>query len=90
MLKGPAAVGSTRQPPNLVLYFNVIAAQRQPRALPAHGAGVAGQPAEFRRLRDLSLRLVALVGVPVTVGSLLLAPRTIDFLYGAELRGRPS
>ena len=25
---------------------------------------------------------IALIGVPVTVGSLLLAPRTIDFLYG--------
>ena len=25
---------------------------------------------------------MALIGVPVTVGSLLLAPRTIDFLYG--------
>jgi O-antigen/teichoic acid export membrane protein len=28
------------------------------------------------------MRLVALISVPVTVGSLLLAPRTLEFLYG--------
>ncbi len=48
---------------------------RMGRAWPAHAE-------EFRRLRDISLRLVALIGIPVTIGSLLLAPRTIEFLYG--------
>jgi O-antigen/teichoic acid export membrane protein len=42
------------------------------------------KPKQFARLRDMSLRLIALLAVPVTVGSLLLAPRTIDFFYGPK------
>src|SRR5205085_12550939 len=38
--------------------------------------------ATFRRLRDGSLRLLGAVGVPIRVGSLLLASRLIVFIYG--------
>jgi len=39
---------------------------------------------EFRRLRDGSVRAIGLLGVPVAVASLLLAPRTFEFLYGQK------
>ena len=47
-------------------------------------------PDEFRRLRNFSMRLVAFIGVPVTVASMLLAPRTIDFLYGPSFAAASS
>ncbi len=81
---GPAAVGLYQAATNLVLYFTVVPRSINRALFPRMGRAWPAHPDEFRRLRDLSLRLVALVGVPVTVGSLLLAPRTIDFLYGPE------
>ncbi|MGY1779694.1 flippase [Geodermatophilus sp. SYSU D01036] len=80
--KGPAAVGLYQAATNLVLYFTVVPRSINRALFPRMGRAWPARPDEFRRLRDLSLRLVALVGVPVTVGSLVLAPRTIDFLYG--------
>ena len=80
--KGPVAVGLYQAATNLVLYFNVIPRSINRAIFPRMGRAWPARPGEFRRLRDISLRLVALVGVPITVGSLLLAPRTIDFLYG--------
>lgn len=80
--KGPAAVGLYQAATNLVLYFNVIPRSINRALFPRMGRAWPARPEEFGRLRDTSLRLVALIGVPVTVGSLLLAPRTIDFLYG--------
>lgn len=80
--KGPVPVGLYQAATNLVLYFNVIPRSINRALFPRMGRAWPHRPEEFRRLRDLSLRLVALIGVPVTVGSLLLAPRTIDFLYG--------
>ena len=80
--KGPAAVGLYQAAANLVLYVNVIPRSINRAIFPRMGRAWPDRPKEFRRLRDVSLRLVALIGVPITVGSLLLAPRTIDFLYG--------
>ena len=80
--KGPVPVGLYQAATNLVLYFNVVPRSINRALFPRMGRAWPDRPADFRRLRDLSLRLVALIGVPVTVGSLLLAPRTIDFLYG--------
>ncbi|MGY1620131.1 flippase [Geodermatophilus sp. SYSU D00691] len=82
--KGPAAVGLYQAATNLVLYFNVVPRSINRALFPRMGRAWPRRPDEFARLRDLSLRLVALIGVPITVASLLLAPRTIDFLYGAE------
>ncbi|SFL25673.1 flippase [Geodermatophilus ruber] len=80
--KGPAAVGLYQAATNLVLYFNVVPRSINRALFPRMGRAWPARPEEFRWMRDVSLRLVALIGVPVTVASLLLAPRTIDFLYG--------
>jgi O-antigen/teichoic acid export membrane protein len=82
--KGPAAVGLYQAATNLVLYFNVISRSINRALYPWMGRAWPGRPEEFGRLRDLSMRVIAFLAVPITVGSLLLAPRTIDFLYGPE------
>jgi O-antigen/teichoic acid export membrane protein len=81
---GPTAVGLYQAATNLVLHFNVIARSVNRAVFPRMGRAWPGNPGEFRRLRDLSLRVIALIALPVTCGSMLLAPRTIDFLYGAS------
>jgi O-antigen/teichoic acid export membrane protein len=80
--KGPAPVGLYQAATNLVLYFNTVARSVNRALYPRMGRAWPADKPEFGRLRDVSLRLIALFAVPVTVGSLLLAPRTIDFLYG--------
>lgn len=80
--KGSAPVGLYQAATNLVLNFNVVSRSVNRALYPKMGRAWPGRPAEFGRLRDLSMRLVALISVPVTVGSFLLAPRTIEFLYG--------
>jgi O-antigen/teichoic acid export membrane protein len=80
--KGPAAVGLYQAATNLVLYFNVLARSVNRALYPRMGRAWPAHRGEFGRLRDLSLRVIALIGVPIAVASLLLAPRTIDFLYG--------
>lgn len=80
--KGSFAVGLYQAATNLVLYFNVVARSLNRALYPRMGRAWPGRPEEFARLRDMSLRLVAVIAVPITVGSLLLAPRTIAFLYG--------
>lgn len=80
--KGPVPVGLYQAATNLVLNFNVVSRSINRALYPRMGRAWPGRPAEFGRLRDLSMRLVALIAVPVTVGSLLLAPRTLVFLYG--------
>ncbi len=82
--KGPVPVGLYQAATNLVLHFNVVARSVNRALYPRMGRAWPGRPDEFRRLRDVSLRLIALIAAPVTCGSLLLAPRTIDFLYGPD------
>jgi O-antigen/teichoic acid export membrane protein len=82
MWKGPAAVGLYQAATNLVLYFNVIARSINRALYPRMGRAWPGDRGGFGRLRDMSLRAIAYIGIPVAVASLLLAPRTIDFLYG--------
>jgi O-antigen/teichoic acid export membrane protein len=80
--KGSAAVGLYQAATNLVLNFNVVSRSVNRALYPKMGRAWPDRPAEFGRLRDISMRLVALISVPITCGSLLLAPRTIEFLYG--------
>jgi len=80
--KGSTAVGLYQAATNLVLYFNVIGRSVNRALYPRMGRAWPGHPDAFRRLRDMSIRGIALMAVPITVGSLLLAPRTIHFLYG--------
>ena len=82
IVKGPAAVGLYQAATNLVLYFNVVARSVNRALYPRMGRAWPDRRGEFGRLRDVSLRVIAFLGVPLAVGSVLLAPRTIDFLYG--------
>jgi O-antigen/teichoic acid export membrane protein len=82
-VKGPTAVGLYQAGTNLVLYLNVLARvlntalyPRMSRAWP--------DPRRLGRYRDVSLRLLAIVGVPIMVGSLLLAPAILRFVYGSR------
>lgn len=82
-VKGPTAVGLYQAATNLVLYLNVLARvlntalyPRMSRAWP--------DPRQLGRYRDVSLRLLAVVGVPIMVGSLLLAPAIFRFVYGSK------
>ena len=84
MLKGPVAVGLYGAVTNLVMYFNVISRSVNRALYPRMGRAWPHQPQVYGRLRDLSLRIIAMLSVPVTVGSLLLASRTIHFLYGPK------
>jgi O-antigen/teichoic acid export membrane protein len=84
MWKGPAAVGLYQAATNLVLYFNVIARSINRALYPRMGRAWSADKREFGRLRDISLRTIAYIGIPIAVVSLLLAPRTIDFLYGPD------
>ena len=42
------------------------------------------EPKRFGRLRDTSLRVLGALALPIGVGSVLLAPRILTFIYGAE------
>ncbi|MDK3257095.1 flippase [Blastococcus capsensis] len=84
VFKGPVAVGLYQAATNLVLYFNVLARSINRALYPRMGRAWPGDKDGFRRLRDVSLRAIAFIGIPIAAASLLLAPRTIDFLYGPE------
>ena len=43
-----------------------------------------GQVAELRRLLDSSLLILGAIAMPITIGSLLLAPRVFGVLYGSS------
>ena len=84
IFKGPVAVGLYQAGTNLVLYLNVVARSINHALYPRMSKAWPDRLNEFRRLRDGSFRAIGLLGVPVAVASLLLAPRTFHFLYGDE------
>jgi O-antigen/teichoic acid export membrane protein len=81
--KGPRAVGLYQAGANLVIYLNVLPRMlnfalyaRMSRAWPSN-------PRQLGRLRDASLLLIGALGVPLMVGTILLAPRIIRVVYGS-------
>jgi O-antigen/teichoic acid export membrane protein len=82
IFQGPVPVGLYNAATNLVMYFTVVSRSVNRSLYPRMGRAWPDRPEAFGRLRDISLRLIAVIAVPVTVGSFLLAPRTLDFLYG--------
>src|SRR3954471_18203530 len=84
IFKGPTAVGLYQAGTNLVLYLNVVARSINYALYPRMSKAWPGRLGEFRRLRDGSFRAIGLMGMPIAVASLLLAPRTFDFLYGPK------
>jgi O-antigen/teichoic acid export membrane protein len=84
IFKGPAAVGLYQAGTNLVMNLNVLARSINHALYPRMSRAWPGKVQAFRRLRDASFRTISLIAVPATVGSFLLAPETIYFLYGPE------
>lgn len=82
MIKGPVAVGLYQAATNLVLYFNVLARSINHAVFPRMSRLWTDVPERVGRLRDTSFKGMALIAVPVTVGSLLLAPEILRFVYG--------
>lgn len=82
IFKGPVAVGLYQAGTNLVLYLNVLARCINYALYPRMSKAWPDRPGELGRLRDASFRLIGVIAMPITVGSLLLAPRTFRFLYG--------
>ena len=83
-IKGPTAVGLYQAGTNLVLNLNVLARSLNHALYPRMSRAWPEQMRTFRTLRDASFRTISLIAVPTAVGSFLLAPETIDFLYGPE------
>jgi len=81
-IKGPVAVGLYQAGTNLVLYLNVLARMLNYPLFPRMSKAWPRQLQTFGNLRDASLRLLGAISVPIMVGSLLLAPRIVEFLYG--------
>jgi O-antigen/teichoic acid export membrane protein len=82
-IKGSTAVGFYQAGTNLVLYLNVLARMLNYPLFPKMSKAWPDRITSFRRLRDASLQLLGAVGVPIMVGSLLLAPRLLSFIYGS-------
>jgi O-antigen/teichoic acid export membrane protein len=82
IFKGPTAVGLYQAATNLVLYLNILPRTLNMSMFPQMSRAWPSRPHEVRQLRDASLRLLAAIAVPIMVGSFLLAPRIIEFVYG--------
>ena len=84
LLKGPTAVGLYQSATNLVLYLNVLPRMVNMSMYPQMSRAWPEQPWAIRRLRDASIRLLGAVAIPITVGSIMLAPEIIGVLYGPK------
>jgi O-antigen/teichoic acid export membrane protein len=82
MIKGPVAVGLYQAATNLVLNFNVLARSVNHAVYPRMSRAWTDAREKVGSLRDGSLKALSLIAVPVTIGSLLLAPEILRFLYG--------
>jgi O-antigen/teichoic acid export membrane protein len=84
VFKGPTAVGLYQSATNLVLYLNVLPRMLNMSMYPQMSRAWPDNPLALRHLRDASLRLLAAVAIPITVGSFLLAPEIFGTLYGPK------
>jgi len=82
IMKGPAAVGLYQACTNLVLYWNVLARALNHGVYPRMSRAWPDRATQFGRLRDASCRALAVIGMPVAVGGLLLAPEILRAFYG--------
>ena len=81
VMKGQGAVGLYTACTNLVLYMNVLPRMLNSALFAPLSKAWPGEPERFARLRDTSLRVLGALAMPITIGSLLLAPRILS-LYG--------
>jgi O-antigen/teichoic acid export membrane protein len=82
VMKGEAAVGLYTACTNLVLYMNVLPRMLNSALFAPLSKAWPREPARFARLRDASLRVLGALAMPIGVGSVLLAPRILTFIYG--------
>lgn len=82
VMKGQAAVGLYQAGTNLVLNCNVLARMLNNALYPRMSRCWPDHLDRLRRLRVASLRLLAVVGLPIMVAALLLADRLIPAVYG--------
>ena len=82
LMKGQAAVGLYQAGTNLVLNCNVLARMLNNALYPRMSRCWPDALDRMRRLRVASLRLLAVVGLPITVAALMLADRLIPAVYG--------
>ena len=84
IIVGAHAVGLYQSATNLVLYLNILPRMLNLSMYPRMSRAWPGQVAELRRLLDSSLLILGAIAVPITVGSLLLAPRIFAVMYGSR------
>jgi O-antigen/teichoic acid export membrane protein len=84
MIKGPAAVGLYLAATNLVLNFNILARSVNHAIYPRMSRAWTQARERVGKLRDAALHGLALIAIPATVGSLLIAPEILRFLYGSK------
>ncbi len=84
IMVGAHAVGLYQAATNLVLYLNILPRMLNMSMYPRMSRAWPGQVAELRRLLDSSLLILGAIAMPITIGSLLLAPRVFEVLYGSS------
>lgn len=84
VMRGHVAVGLYQACTNLVLNWNVLARALNHGVYPRMSRAWPDRPAQFGRLRDAASRALAMIGMPVAVGGLLLAPELLRALYGSR------
>ena len=81
-IRSQTAVGFYQAATNLVLYLNIMPRMLNKSMYPQMSRAWPDRPDELRRLRDVSLRLLGFLSMPIAVGSFLLAPRILELVYG--------
>jgi O-antigen/teichoic acid export membrane protein len=84
IIVGAHAVGLYQSATNLVLYLNILPRMLNLSMYPRMSRAWPARVAELRQLLDSSLLILGAVAVPITVGSLLLAPRIFGVMYGSR------
>ena len=83
-IKGPIAVGLYQACTTMVLSLNILARMLNNALYARLSRAFPDRMGTFGRLRDSSLRVLGAVGVPIAVGTALLAERLLHFVYGTE------
>jgi O-antigen/teichoic acid export membrane protein len=84
IIVGTHAVGLYQSATNLVLYLNILPRMLNLSMYPRMSRAWPREVGELRRLLDSSLLICGAIAMPITVGSLLLAPRIFGVMYGSS------
>jgi O-antigen/teichoic acid export membrane protein len=84
VMVGAHAVGLYQSATNLVLYLNILPRMLNLSMYPRMSRAWPDQVKDLRRLLDSSLLILGAIAMPITIGSVLLAPRIFDVMYGSR------